>query len=59
MSRIMTTPVPKAYTDGVTRAILAGLGLDAARTDRLLKTPVPRLRRPVQGVRVREPSSRQ
>jgi AcrR family transcriptional regulator len=58
MSRIMATPVPKSYTDGVARAILTGLGLDAARTDRLLKTPVPRLRRPVQSVRVREPSSR-
>jgi AcrR family transcriptional regulator len=58
MSRIMTTPVSKSYTDGVARGILTGLGLDAARTDQLLKTPVPRLRRPVQSVRVREPSSR-
>ncbi len=58
MSRIMTTPVPKAYTDGVAWAILTGLGLDPTRTDQLLKTPVPRLRRPVQRVGIKAPSSR-
>ena len=57
MSRIMTTPVSKAYPDGVTRAVLSGLGLDAARIDQLLSTPIPRLRRPVQKVSVKEPSS--
>jgi AcrR family transcriptional regulator len=57
MSRIMTTPVSKAYTDGVARAILNGLGLDVTRTDQLLRTPLPRLRRPVQKVSFKEPSS--
>ena len=57
MSRIMTTPVSKAYSDGVARGILTGLGLDVTRTNQLLKTPVPRLRRPVQQVGVKEPSS--
>lgn len=57
MSRIMTAPVSKAYADGVARAILRGLGLDVRRTDQLLQTPVPRLRRPVQRISLREPSS--
>jgi AcrR family transcriptional regulator len=59
MSRIMTTPVSKAYTDSVARAILNGLRLDVTRTDQLLRTPIPRLRRPVQKVGVKEPSSPQ
>jgi len=57
MSRIMTTPVSKAYCDGVARAILRGLGVDAAQTDQLVRTPVPRLRRPAQKVSVKAPSS--
>lgn len=57
MSRIMNTPVSKAYTDGVARTILTGLGLDVTRMHQLLKTPVPGLRRPVQQVGVKEPSS--
>lgn len=58
MSRIMTKPVSRAYTDGVARAILSGLGLDVTRTDQLLRTPIPRLRRPAQRVCVKEPSTR-
>ena len=57
MSRIMTTPVSKTYSDGVARTILSGLSLDPARIDQLLRTPIPRLRRPVQKVSVKEPSS--
>jgi AcrR family transcriptional regulator len=57
MSRIMTAPASKAYSDGVSRAILSGLGLDAARIDQQLRTPIPRLRRPAQKLSVKEPSS--
>ncbi|MBK6350930.1 MAG: TetR/AcrR family transcriptional regulator [Proteobacteria bacterium] len=57
MSRIMTAPVSKAYTDGVARSILTGLGLEATQADRVLKARVPRLRRPVQKAGVKEPSS--
>ena len=35
MSRIMTAPVPKAYTDGVAQVILTGVGLDETRIEQL------------------------
>jgi AcrR family transcriptional regulator len=57
MSRIMASKVPRTYADQVTGTILRALGLDAASTARLLQTPLPRLRRPVQGLGATVPSS--
>jgi len=48
MHRIMTSPVSTAYADGVARAILRGLGLEAHTIRRLLARPLPKLRRPVR-----------
>lgn len=50
MSRNMSTPVSKAYSDAVARLILAGLGVSSARINQLMSAPLPRLRRPVQNI---------
>jgi AcrR family transcriptional regulator len=57
MTRILTAPVSKAYCDGVVRAVLAGLGIDADRIDQLLAAPIPRMRRPVRRMAITGPSS--
>jgi hypothetical protein len=48
MHRIMTTRVPKGYADGVARTILQGLSLEARAIERVVKRPLPTLRRPVR-----------
>lgn len=48
MHRIMTKRVPAAYTDGVARAILQGLGLEARAIEKAMTRRLPALRRPVR-----------
>jgi AcrR family transcriptional regulator len=50
MHRVMTTRVPKGYTDGVARTILHGLGLDARTIEKLVSRPLPTLHRPVRAL---------
>ena len=54
MRRLMTSRVPKTYTDDVARAILQGIGVDKRTADRLMARPLPPVELPVWG---RDPAS--
>jgi AcrR family transcriptional regulator len=49
MRRLMTSRVPKTYTDDVTRVILQGVGADKRTADRLMAAPLPPIKLPVWG----------
>lgn len=60
MRRLMTSRVPKTYTDDVTRLILQGVGVDQRTADRLMAAPLPPIRLPVwapEAASPRAPSS--
>lgn len=49
MRRLMTSRVPKNYTDDVARMILQGVGVDKRTADKLMAAPLPPIRLPVWG----------
>ncbi|MFM1892314.1 MAG: hypothetical protein RLZ44_1391 [Pseudomonadota bacterium] len=49
MRRLMTSRVPKTYTDDVARVILQGVGADKRTADRLMAAPLPPIKLPVWG----------
>lgn len=49
MRRMMTSRVPKTYTEDVARMILQGVGADRRTADRLMAAPLPPITLPVWG----------
>ena len=49
MRRLMTSRVPKTYTDDVARMILQGVGVDRRTADELMAAPLPPIELPVWG----------
>lgn len=49
MRRLMTSRVPKTYTDDVARVILQGVGVDKRTADRLMAAPLPPIKLPAWG----------
>lgn len=49
MHRLMTSRVPRTFTDDVARLILQGLGVDKRRIARLMAEPLPPFEQPLRG----------
>lgn len=49
MHRLMTSRVPRTFTDDVSRAILQGVGVDRRRIARLMAVPLPPFEQPRWG----------